>query len=133
MVDKILDEAVKEDRSVKLLIERYSDLLSQGKKTGGLRKQILDKDPDNRSGAHLRVAMLDFQCESSVGPLLRYLEKFGDRNDEDLWRVYLIVSQFFLTQEKSEEALKHAVSSLSHAPESKKLEVSFLIDSIKLK
>ena len=47
------------------------------------------------------VALLDFQEDPGVKPLEEFLEKYGERADEYRWQLEMMISQFYLEQEKT--------------------------------
>lgn len=134
----LLTRGIKSDDGTYFLIEKYSDRLAKGK-VGNLRSRLLRKkiessDPNNLSGAHRKLAILDFRalcdgCENKtqpeqvIIPLLAYLKEFGPRDQSYAWKIELMISQYLFGKDRLDEALIHARSSFTMAPESAKGEI----------
>lgn len=142
----ILDQGLKSDSGPFFLLEKYADLLSVGKpgtwQMQNLRKKIVETDPENRRGALRKLAVMDFNALSNikrnmpkaeivVRPLLDYLQFHGKKDSENAWRIEMKVSQYFFTQNRIEESLKHAEASLDIAPEDCKTEIAQSIEYLK--
>lgn len=142
----VLEQGLKSDQGPFFLLEKYEDLIA-GKKPSSsqmkhLRKKIIQSDPKNEGGALRKLAVMDFQAlanvkkktpkaEIVVRPLLEYLQAFGKNDGENAWRIEMKVSQYFFTQNRIEDALKHAQASLEIAPEECKKEIAQSIEYLK--
>jgi len=58
--------------------------------------------------------------QEAMLPLQTYIEKFGNKDKLNLWRVYLAMSQFLFTKEQSELALENITKAYELAPDDKK-------------
>lgn len=115
------------------LLERFRLLADDGlihqPEAQGIRQKLLAQDPDNAQKTHYDVAVIEFEAyseemeqenyspEIAVAPLVAYIERFGDKDSENLWRLHMIIAQVFLDKNKSSEALKHAQASHATAPQ----------------
>lgn len=129
------------------VIERYRFLVEEGRihdqETIALRKSILENDPQNESQAHYRIALIDFEdcCQRmekeqlppqlAIAPLVSYINKFGDQDKQNLWRLQMIISQVYLEQNQLSDALKFAQDSYHAAPSSAQAEIATAIKGIK--
>jgi protein disulfide-isomerase len=130
--DEIFQIGKKRAKTPFFLLVEYEEVLSVSKrkdpKVLELRKKILEKDPKNTQGTHLKIAMIDFhenvkrmkQKEKPnhvLAPLLDYMEKFGEKDKENGWRIEMMVAQFLFTRNRLTHAIKHAKQSFKKAPE----------------
>lgn len=116
------------------LLEKYAQLIkTQPKKAKAVREEIEKRDKENKEGAHLQLAIFDFQerAESSdnvdkvLKPLKKYIKEFGSKDHENVWRVHMMIAQYlFHKHEKKEEIIKHAQASIDLAPEETKAELT---------
>lgn len=138
----ILQEGLKKDKGAFFLVQQYMSLIEKEKikdrKIQRLRKQILDRDPKNEHGTHLKIALIDFQVLSkkskphkAIKPLLEYTQKFGKQDRDNVWKMEMMMAQFLFSHSLIKEALFHADLSLKEAPEKEKAEVSQSIEYFK--
>ncbi|MGE5196876.1 MAG: hypothetical protein ACM3JI_06065 [Anaerolineae bacterium] len=141
---KILQEGLCRKENLFFLLEDYAllvDTLSpKDLKARRLRKAIEKKDPQNLQGAMLELALIDFRRnarrrkgsmkhpKATLEPLFDYIKTFGASDLENLWKVEMMVAQFFLASCKYTHALKHALCSYHAAPPSHKPQVKEAID-----
>jgi protein disulfide-isomerase len=134
-----------EERSF-FLTERYRFLAYEGKihneEATALRHQLLAEDPRNEKMIHYQLAVIEFETysdemdkenyspELAVAPLVHYIEKFGNQDKANLWRLEIIVSQVFLDKNKLGQALKYAQSSYDAAPPTVQPEIATAIRNI---
>jgi protein disulfide-isomerase len=143
--DQILQIGLKKEKGSFFILEKYAALLEKSKfKSEAVqktRKELIDKDPDNEMGTQLKMAVLEFQklgfkvkskrsIYKAVSPLVHYVQKFGKDDPENLWKVEMMIAQFFFTKNEREQALAHAQASLQAAPEKVKGEVKDVVDYI---
>lgn len=116
------------------LLERLRLLANEGQihtpEARNMREQLLKQDPDNRHKTHYEVAIIEFEAYSElmekenysadtvVQPLVDYVERFKDHDNETIWQLQMIIAQVFLDKNRYTEALKHAKDSHASAPES---------------
>jgi protein disulfide-isomerase len=144
-LDQIMQIGLKKEKGSFFILEKYAQVLEKSKfkseAVQKLRKELIDKDPDNQMGTQLKMAVLEFQklgakvkgkrsIYKAVSPLVGYAEKFGKGDRENLWKVEMMIAQFFFTKNEREQALIHAKASLQAAPENVKAEVKDLVDYI---
>ena len=119
-------------KSTFFLLEEYESCLASHKRKDPmvleLKKKLISMDPKNEQGTWLRIAMVDFQQnvkrmkkneepKEVVEPLIEYIDKFGEKDTENAWRLDMMVSQFLFSQNKLSAAIKYAKKSLQAAPE----------------
>jgi protein disulfide-isomerase len=146
-VSKILKIGMESDASLFFLAERYRFLASEGqihsKEASALRQQLIQADPDNHMQIPYQVAVIDFETyceemeresyapEQAIAPLMSYMEKFGEQDKENLWRLQMIISQVYLDNNKMTDALKYAQASFESAPASAQAEIARAIQNIR--
>ena len=123
--DELLLIGLKLDPSTFFLLEHYKLCLgSDKKKAKKLKEEIQAKDPDNREGAQLQLAFLDFELrqeeklspDQTIKPLKKYLKHFGEEDKENRWKVEMALAQYFFSKEVRESALEYAKKALQDAP-----------------
>lgn len=144
--DKILEAGVQIDQETFFLLEKYARLVESGKKKDktavAIREEIIERDPKNLLGSHFQLAILDFQWNLSkpkaktdpkyaVRPLIEYATKFGKKDTENLWKIEMMIAQYFFSKNKTEDALEHAEASYSVAPDNAKSEIAQSIEYLK--
>jgi protein disulfide-isomerase len=127
------------------LLERYRLLAEKGHiysdEAMTIRKQLLESDPTNLKLTYYQVAIIDFEavCQASgkeypaevaVASLVDYINKFGDQDKDNLWRLEMIISQVYFDRDKLPEALQYARSSYQVAPPEAQHEIAFTIKNI---
>jgi protein disulfide-isomerase len=136
----ILEEGLKKDRGAFFLMQQYLSVIEKQKlKTvQKLRKKILDRDPKNEYGTHLKIAVAEFQVltkkvkpHRAIKPLLEYTQKFGKQDKENIWKVEMMMAQFLFSQKLIREALFHASLSYDAAPDGEREGVSQSIEYFK--
>ncbi|MCC5831917.1 MAG: thioredoxin family protein [Chlamydiales bacterium] len=103
------------------LLERYRVFVGEGKNAAELREKLL-KSEDYQ--VHFTLAMIDFQQLASsthdarevIKPLEAYLERFGDKDEQNVWRIEMMIAQFYLDTDEWGSALKHAETAYNNAP-----------------
>lgn len=146
-VCQILKEGMESKQPTFFAMERYRFLADEGqihgKEATQLRRFLLEQDPENQQLTHYHVAVIDFEAfsaemekenyaaELAVAPLIYYLEKFGRRDQENMWRLHLIISQVFLDKDKLDKALYYAQYSLDTAPIAVRDQIATAIQSIR--
>jgi protein disulfide-isomerase len=117
LVQKILEEGVNQNQGVFFPLEKYSQLLYSGKSSSAeaksLRQMVVKRDPENKQGSILRLALLDFQAnaddvsknaEETVAPLKEFIDSFHDKEKETLMRLHVMISDYF--HARGEQVLK---------------------------
>ena len=146
-IAKIIEKGKTSDRKDFFLIEEYRLLAKEGKiastEAASLKKQLLTDDPKNSHLTHYQIACIDFdalsdkldsgQCtpETAVAPLSSYINRFGDQDKENLWRIEMIISQVYLDKKEKEKALLHAEKAFQSAPDSMKEDIQSYIEEAK--
>lgn len=121
------------------LLKQYEQMIATQKlkdpSVQKMRRRIMSKDPSNRDGTHLQLAMTEFQAlsktlkkkdnpEKAIGPLMEYLKTFGSKDLDNCWRVEMTIAQFLFSKNRLQEALSHAKNSYEIAPNEYKSEVA---------
>lgn len=143
----LLKQGVNSDKKEYFLLEHYRWLAEEGmindKEAVAIRQQLLALDPDNTLKIQYDLAVIDFEAratekdqwppEKIAAPLTAYVEKFGQKDQENLWRLNMIISQVFLNKQRYPEAIKFAQSSYQNAPDSMKPDIKLAIASMEEK
>ncbi len=146
-INKIIKAGMTSDDSEFFMIERYRTLATEGllgtSEAIDLKKQLIQQDPNNEKMIQYQLALIDFEAthesadkdkhspEMAVASLIDYINKFGAKDKENLWRLQMIISQVYFDKNNLDEALKFAENSYASAPPSAKVEISMAIKSIK--
>ncbi|GAB4186482.1 MAG: hypothetical protein Tsb0015_04300 [Simkaniaceae bacterium] len=143
LMEEILSEGVTRFDGMFFLVERYSNLIAQGKKDSKEARSIREKIEQNESkdsNSRLRLAILDFQEEANktsvhpkeaLQPLLDYLAACKDSSNGEIWRIYLMASQYLFSYGYMTESLKLLEEGRNLAPSENKKEVIEMEDFIK--
>lgn len=142
--ERLMQMGLAEDRGTFFLLEKYAELAESGEKTESaeLKQKIIERDPKNLAGSQLSLAILDFQTKSAllknrenvksvIKPLVEYIQRFGKRDRENLWKVQMMLAQYLFSKNAIPDALAHAAASYKSAPEEKKAEIAQTIDYLK--
>jgi protein disulfide-isomerase len=145
---EIMTVGLKKDRSPFFLLEKYKLLVEAGKfkdkETLAVRKELIRRDPKNAFGVHRTFAIVDFHQLSNryrlrkkpdavAEPLLEYVKKYGEKDEEHLWKLEMMLAQFYFGRDKVAKSLKHAEEALKAAPEEAKAEIRQSIQYIRSK
>lgn len=145
---EILAMGLKRDKTPFFLLEKYKLLVEAGKlkdkETLVVRKELVRRDPKNAFGVHRTLAIVDFHQLSNryrlrkkpdavAAPLLEYISKYGEKDDEHLWKLEMMLAQFYFGRDKTAKSLKHAEEALKAAPEEAKAEIRQSIQYIQSK
>lgn len=138
--DKLYLAGLKVEQGLFFLLEQYSRYADKGriasKEAKALRKKITARDPKNENGAHRSIALMEFQALATqrskkqhsekkvLEPLLTYVKKYGKEDQQHLWKIELMMTQFFFGRDNPKEALIHAKTALSKAPEVEKSHIT---------
>ncbi len=110
-----------------------------------LREQLLSADPTNAQSTHYHLAVIDFESrykemkqnkrsiDSTLTPLHSYIEKFGHKDRENLWRLNMIISQVLYDTDDYNQALKYANNSYNTAPRMFQNDIAEVIHEINIK
>ena len=131
--DALLSVGISRDPGTFFLLEKYSALVkAEPKKAKELREQIETKDPENKEGSILQLAVIDFHARAEVSddtqkvlkPLKKYLREFGEQDRGNVWRVQMMIAQYlFHKKENKEDTFKAAEKAIEAAPEEAKPEL----------
>jgi protein disulfide-isomerase len=145
--NKIIKLGMDSDLSLFFQTERYRFLANEGQihnqEAVSLKQQLLAADANNEKQIPYNLAVIEFESfcdhmdkenyapELAVAPLVSYIEKFGIKDKENLWRLEMIISQVFLDKNQMADALKYAQKSYDSAPASVQSEIATAIQNIK--
>lgn len=109
-------------------LEQYRLCVEEGKEAAVLREKLL-KSEDYQ--VHFTLTLIDFQARANtlrdprevIRPLENYLERFGERDQENRWRIEMMIAQFYLDADEWKTALKHAETAYQSAPGSMRGEI----------
>jgi protein disulfide-isomerase len=144
---RIVKKGMQSNESLYFMGERYRHLAEEGqihsKEATDLKQQLLNSDPLNEKQIHYQIALIDFETysnemekehhapELTVAPFISYIEKFGAKDKENLWRLQLLISQVYLDNNEMTSALNYAQLSYEAAPPCVQPELSRAIQSIR--
>lgn len=142
--NKIIQSGMDSDQSLFFLVERYRVLAGEdqihSQEAVALKQQLLAADTNNEQQIPYQLAIIEFEslcsnkenytAELTVAPLVAYIEKFGAKDKENLWRLQIIVSQVYLDKNQMPDALKYAQKSHDSAPTSVQAEIATAIQNI---
>ncbi|ANH78726.1 thioredoxin family protein [Candidatus Chlamydia sanziniae] len=115
------------------LSEKFRLLVENGKMDSEecqrIKKRLLSKDSKNEKQTHFTVALIEFQelakrsregvrqeASQVIAPLETYLSQFGQQDKDNLWRVEMMIAQFYLDSDQWHHALQHAEVAFDAAP-----------------
>lgn len=127
------------------LIEQYCQLvenkMAETAQAEEIRARLFKTDPNNEQGYLFTIALLDFQARSDsqehfspeevIAPLKDYLVSFGKQDEENRWRVEMMIAQFYLDQDEWTSALTHAQTAYNCAPDEQKAQMEHSLHYIK--
>lgn len=110
------------------LLEKYRHLIEERKEAAALREKLL-KSEDYR--IHFTMAMIDFQeralefsdPQEVIKPLEAYLSRFGNADPDNVWRIEMMIAQFYLNADQWKPALEHAETAYEKAPQERRHEI----------
>ena len=145
----LISAGIKSDEKHFFQLEQYRLIANEGmidtSKALILRQELLNADPDNSFGTHYQIAIIDFEtysedCDNEkatpdtlVSPLVKYIQKFGKQDKENLWRLQMIISQVCLDNNCTDQALNYAQACHDSAPQTVRPEINKAITNIKSK
>jgi protein disulfide-isomerase len=124
-------------------LEKYRLLVEKGEKdretTQTLRSKLATLDPENAHGVHFTLALVDYQelsqkeqsPDKAVAPLVAYLERFGQKDRPNLWRIEMMIAQHYMEADVPQKALQHAEKALQAAPDQMRGEIAHSLDYIR--
>jgi protein disulfide-isomerase len=143
MRQQLLEAGLKSDQDAFFMMEQYENLLKthamHEPEVQYLRKKIIARDPVGLQGIQLKLATAEFHTlartlkkkedpEHALHPLLTYLQKFGNQDRDNRWRVEMMIAQFLFSKNKVAEATQHAKISYEQAPEEYRSEIAQSLD-----
>lgn len=142
----MLEKGLKKERGTFFHCEKLASLLEKHKlkypQVLKLKSELLKRDPQDKLGTQFKIAALEFQkisyrlkpkdrYEKALKPLFRYVQNFGKKNTENLWRAEMMIAEFLFTKNALPSALEHAGAAYNAAPESAKDQIAQTISLIK--
>ncbi len=142
--DQLLQAGMRSEDPAFFLLEKYRLLLSNGEhepETIEIRNKLFRLDPNNEQGLLFTLALIDFQTRSCwentltpeeiIRPLQDYLTHFGEQDKANVWRLEMMIAQFYLEHDQWRSALQHAETAFQAAPEEKRADVDHSLQYIK--
>ncbi len=145
---QILEAGLKSDQDAFFLMEQYEHLLATHALNDPavlqLKKKITARDPVGSKGIQFKLATVEFNTlvrqlkkkedpQRAIAPLVHFLQKFGSQDNENLWRVEMMIAQFLFSKNKVVEAVVHAKNSYNVAPEEYRSEIAQSLDYLRKK
>ena len=136
--ERLLEAGLKKEDNLHFLAEKYRLLVEQSLHNSvealSLRSQLLERDPSNDNGIQFLIALTDFQILSQqltsgdnpsrvVEPLEKYVANFGKLDFDNVWRVTMMMAQFYYDYDEQDKALQKAQAALDSAPVEVKPEI----------
>ncbi len=134
------------DEKLFFMMERYRFYANEGMihetDAKALRRQLVESDLDNANHTHYQLAVIDFEAFSeemdkedysadiAVAPLADYIQKFGKKDPENLWKLHMIISQVYLDKNELGKALKHAQESQRASPPSAEPDIAAAVKGL---
>lgn len=130
------------------LSEKYRQLVESGRMDSEdcqkIKHKLLNKDPENKQHTHFTVALIEFQelakrskagvrqdANQVIAPLEAYLATFGQQDQENIWRIEMMIAQFYLDFDQWNHALQHAEIAFESAPKEVRSHISRSLDYIR--
>lgn len=142
----ILERGLRHETGTFFHVEKFASLLENHKRKHPLvrkaKKQLLELDPDNQFGTHFKLAVLSFNkilscpkqddgVEKPISPLLKFVQRFGKTDRENLWKAELMIAEYFFTKNLIKKAIEHAEASYAAAPSAEKQKIAESINYMK--
>lgn len=144
--NRIMNSGIRCDDNLFFLLERYRQLAKEGQiyqtEAAILKKKLLSKDPENKKMTQYELAVIDFEAysrqlgqenycaENAILPLISYIDKFGNKDISNLWRLNMMISQVYLDENDFKNALKYAKNAHDAAPTALQFDILALINHI---
>ncbi|EQM62484.1 thioredoxin/thiol-disulfide isomerase [Chlamydia ibidis 10-1398/6] len=142
-----LEIGVREDDYF-FLSEKFRLLVESGKMDSEecqkVKKRLLNKDIKNEKHTYFTVALIEFQelakrsqegvrqdISEVIAPLEAYLTQFGQEDKENVWRIEMMIAQFYLESDQWQNALEHAEVAFEKAPKEVRSHISHSLDYIR--
>jgi len=137
--EAIVERALSEEKGHFFHLEKFAALLEKHKLRDPLvqkyKEQLLKRDPKSNEGVHFHVAALEFRKQLSrlkpqdsiykpLKPLVRFLEQFKEKDQENAWRAAVLIAEYLFTKNEKEIALKYENFAHALAPETKKASIA---------
>lgn len=144
--EEILQVGLKTGKTPFFLLEKYKLLIEEGKGRQGevvaLKKELIRRDPQNQFGVHRTLAVVEFHELSNryrlrkkpdqiVKPLVEYVKQYGQQDQEHLWKIQMMIAQFYFSRNKVGKAVAYAEESYEGAPEEARGEITESIAFLK--
>ncbi|WP_201456327.1 thioredoxin family protein [Chlamydia sp. 17-3921] len=130
------------------LSEKFRLLVENGKMDSEecqkIKKRLLSKDSKNEKQTHFTVALIEFQelakrsregvrqeASQVIAPLESYLSLFGHQDKESVWRIEMMIAQFYLESDQWKNALQHAEVAFETAPKEVRSHISRSLEYIR--
>ena len=119
-INRILDYGIEGREPGFFLVEKY-------RRTGdqSLHEILVELD-DPELLYH--AALLDFQEYPGVQPLEDFLEKYGSRAEQYRWQLEMMISQYYLEQDRLDQAIEHGELAEQNAPSTYRDEITHSLD-----
>lgn len=144
----ILKEGLKRSDDLFFLKERYRFLADEGHihtpEARQLKVRLESLDSQNQQHTLYELAMIEFEAycdemakesyspELAAAPLVEYIEKYGERDRDHIWRLEMLIAQLFLNNNQLSKALLHAKSCYRAAPETVRPEIAGVIENLQV-
>jgi hypothetical protein len=125
---KILERGLAIDTGTDFLIESYAKLCKDHPRKAQKLKSEIRKRKPNSPAIEWQLALLSFQAKNENGaapkeaakPLEKYLQHYGDLDQDSRWRCHLVLAEFFREKNLVDRARHHAELAVKDAPDDMK-------------
>lgn len=129
----VLEKGMQSDDPAYFQLERYRMFVEadEMQKAEALKREITSMHQGAHE-IHFSLALIDFQHlsrqkpkdpEGVVAPLKAYCSTYGKEDLDNLWRLEMMIAQFYLDYEEHKVALDHAKLAYDAAPEAMKPDI----------
>ncbi len=127
--ERFLNLGVEKDTKGHFLTEKYRLLVDRGElyteEAKYIRQRLLDPHLELHVNNARFLAVLDFQekynqeanSQEILKPLLDFLDKYGEQDAENAWKVHMVISQYYSDVSDFSEAIRYAELAKIQAPE----------------
>lgn len=98
-----------------------------------IKEKLLALDPNHVNGTGYFISYTDYVKQGeSLEPLISFVDTVGEKDQSNLWKAEWTIAKGYQKSGNSDEAVRWAEKSISHAPDPSKSEVQTWISSMKV-
>ncbi len=141
IADHLLQLGVDSHKPYFFLLEKYQIALKGDhvEEAGIWKKRIYEVDPHNKTEIVYKASVLEHEyllkskgpCDEALNPLTKYLQAYGKKDKRNRWKIYLIISQYYLSKGELEKALEYTRFAYKESPKNLREDVAESIHKLK--